>query len=296
MQVGPLRFQTIAVATDLSEGSSLAFRYAQTVAHQHRSTLVLVHVIDPINYAFPKGVPSSFTSDQFAREEMRRMEQETLRRGIVVHSVIESGIICERIVQTLVDHHADLLILGTKAKTGAGRMALGTVARQLLAKAPCPILAVPCDADAALHWAGQWRRVLAGTDFSVTSLSALDLAQHITYRQLIVLHVAASSNEHACSEQLERLRFLAPFNESHTIPVNHLVVPGKPEEVIAEYARTFDVDLVVLGSRTKELSAEEFAGSTVLQVISNVSCPVLCVPPARTTTAADMVQENALAC
>ncbi len=31
MQVGPLRFQTIAVATDLSEGSSLAFRYAQAI-------------------------------------------------------------------------------------------------------------------------------------------------------------------------------------------------------------------------------------------------------------------------
>jgi nucleotide-binding universal stress UspA family protein len=76
----------------------------------------------------------------------------------------------------------------------------------------------------------------------------------------------------------ERLRFLAPFNESHTVPVEHLVDSGSAGKQIAEYAERFGSDLVVLGSPENELGEEDFATSTVLQVISKVKCPVLCLP------------------
>jgi hypothetical protein len=43
---------------------------------------------------------------------------------------------------------------------------------------------------------------------------------------------------------MERLRFLAPFNESHTVPVEHIVASGSAGKVIAEYAEKFGADLV----------------------------------------------------
>ena len=70
----------------------------------------------------------------------------TIALGIPVHSVLESGIVSQRILQAVSDHHADLLVLGTRAKTEAGCVALGTVARQLLAKSRCPIPTVCPDA------------------------------------------------------------------------------------------------------------------------------------------------------
>lgn len=278
MRTDALKFRTIVVATDLSEAASFALRYAQAIAHQQESTLVIVHVIDPVGYAFPSGTPDVLAADHAAREELRRIEEDTLRRGIEVHSVIESGIICDCILQTLVDHGADLLVLGTRAKTEAGRVALGTVARQLLAKAPCSILTVSPDADASLSWAGRWRRVLAATDFSAASLAALALAESIVHEQLLVLHAASGADEDTRARCLERLRFLAPFNASHTVPVNHIVESGDAGDLIAKRTRSFDAELVVLGSPDKELSAEDFPTSTILQVVSHVSCPVLCVP------------------
>jgi nucleotide-binding universal stress UspA family protein len=131
-----LKFKTIAVATDLADPSSAALRYAQTMARMYRSTLVVVHVIDPLAYAFPEGAPSFLAANQSAVVELRKIEEECVVLGIPVRSVVESGVVCDRILEALKDN-ADLLVLGTRAGTAARRAALGTVARQLLARSRC---------------------------------------------------------------------------------------------------------------------------------------------------------------
>ena len=113
-----LQFNTILVATDLSEAGSTALRYAQAIALMHKSVLVVVHVIDPVSYAFPEGVPNSATADQAARDELKGIEEETRRQGIPIHSVVETGVVYERILQAVRDHNADLLVVGTRAKIG----------------------------------------------------------------------------------------------------------------------------------------------------------------------------------
>ena len=73
-------FETIVVATDLSQKSSSTLRYAQGIALQHGAKLVLVHVIDPIGYAFPTGVPSALSIDQTAHEKLNRVEEQLRAR------------------------------------------------------------------------------------------------------------------------------------------------------------------------------------------------------------------------
>ena len=297
MQTNKLKFGTIVVATDLSGAGSTALRYAQGIARQHLATLVVVHVIDPVGYAFPEEAPEFAAADQAARDELRSIEDETRREGIAVHSVMATGVIYERILQTALDHDADLLVLGTRARTGIGRAALGTVARQLLARAQSPVLTVPADAEACLPWAGRWRRVLIATNFSTASLTALGCAQGIAHEQLVVLHVPGNNDEHESRRFLEWLRLLAPLDESHTVPVEHVVQSGNAIGLIAENARKFGADLVVLGSPENELAEEDFHSSTVLQVISRVTCPVLCVPaPERAKHGMEAVQALCYRC
>ena len=291
MSPNTLQFKTIAVAIDLTESASAALRYAQAMARMYDSTLVLVHVIDPLAYAFPNGAPSLLNANTAAAAELKRIEEETSALGIPVHSVIESGIVCERILQAMSEHHAELLLLGTRAKTEAGRVALGTVARQLLARSRCPIMTISPDALNSLPWAGCWRRVLAATDFSPASVRALQCAHQVALRQLVLLHVPRGENSNEDLRYLERLRFLAPFNESHTVPVEHIVASGSAGKVIAEYAEKFAADLVVLGSPENELAEEDFATSTVLQVISKVKCPVLCLPFVKNARPAGLTNE-----
>ena len=132
------------------------------------------------------------------------------------------------------------------------------------------------------------------TDFSDASLDALDRAQAIVGSQLVVLHVTDDRPVRRIGRQLEQLRFLAPFNESHTVPVEHIVTAGEAGQVIAEQADRLHADLIVLGSPIDELRDEDFETSTVLQVISNVSCPVLCVPSARDASVASVAEMSSL--
>ena len=277
------QFATIAVATDLSDSSSAALRYAQSIARTYASTLVIIHVIDPLAYAFPDGAPQFLAANTAAREELNRMEDDARSQGITVHSIVESGVVCERILQSVHGHRADLLILGTRGSTEAGRVALGSIARQLLARAHFPIMTISPEAAMAMPWAGRCRRVLAATDFSPASIAGIHFAHQVVLRQLIALHVARGENEQGHWHCMDKLRYLAPIDESHTVPVEHIVVSGDAGEQIAEYATKLGVDLVVLGSPVNVLADEDLYTSTVLQVISKVACPVLCVPHASTS-------------
>jgi nucleotide-binding universal stress UspA family protein len=288
-----LKFRTIAVATDLSHPASGALRYAQAMARMYKSTLVVVHVIDPLAYAFPEGAPVFLAANQAAAAELKKIEEETSALGIPVHSVMESGTVCDRILEAIKDYHADLLVLGTRAKTEAGRVALGTVVRQLLAKSRCPILTVSSDAAKSLPWAGCWGRVLAATDFSPASIRALHCAHQVALRQLILLHVRQGEPKPGFAHPRERLRFLAPFNESHTVPVEHIIEDGDAADLIYRYAEKFAVDLLVLGSPDRELAEADFPSSTVLQVISKVRCPVLCLPVESNASAVELHHDGA---
>src|SRR6201996_8867492 len=179
-------FKTIVAAIDFSEESSAALRCAQELARQRHAMLLLIHVIDPVGYAFPDGAPADMNQDRAARDELARIEGEVKKQGIPVHSRVETGVVCERILLSLRDHKAALLVLGTKAITGAGRAALGAVTRQLLTHTPCPILTVaPDDAETPREF-GHWENVLAATDFSAASIGALHYAQRVAGRHLIV--------------------------------------------------------------------------------------------------------------
>ena len=279
-----LKFGTIAVATDLSDTAFAALRYAQTMARIYPSRLVVVHVIDPLHLA----------ANQAAAAELKKIEEETSALGIPVHSVIESGVVCDRICLAVKAHNADLLILGIGAKSETGRVALGTVARQLLARSRCPILIISPDAAKSLPWTCCWGRVLAATDFSLASIRTLQCAHQVALRQLILLHVPEGERVAESAHCREWLRFLAPLGESDTVPVEHIVEVGNAADLIYQYAEKFAVDLLVLGSPTRELAEEDFHSSTVLQVISKVRCPVLCMPIQLDPSAAKPSPENAM--
>jgi nucleotide-binding universal stress UspA family protein len=272
-------FATILVATDFSATATAALRYAQALAKLKQAKLVLVHVIDPVGYAFPEGTPAAVSADATARAELAEIEAHTRAQGIQVHSVIETGVICDRILQTVRDHKATLLILGTQATTGAGRAALGAVARQLLVHSPCPILTVTPEAEAQIETAGHWKHVLISTDFSPSSLSALACAQHIAQHQLTVMHTTYCGKHLECPNCMKRLRILSARNESKSASMELFVTAGDPAKRIEEAAQQSHIDLIVLGTPSKELAPGDLANSTIMKVISTAHCPVLIVPP-----------------
>ena len=137
--------------------------------------------------------------------------------------------------------------------------------------------------------------MLAATDFSLASLSALHYAQRVAGGHLIVLHSARCGRHEDCPNCLERLRFLAPFNESHTIPVDHLVTGGDPVATIVEANKKLRPDLIVMGAPSPAHQEHDLEHSTVARVIAGVSVPVLIVPESRERYADELIAEVATA-
>jgi nucleotide-binding universal stress UspA family protein len=268
-------FNKIVYVGDLSGEASYGLRYAQQLAHERHAELVLVHSLDPIVYA----LPGAALRDGAANAELTAMEHDPQRHAANHDSFVQREQICAEILGEARRHSASLLILGTAARTAAGSMALATMARLLLADMPCSILTIPTPAESAPLPRWLWQNVIAATDFSDAGIAALDVAQRIAMRGLVVLHSTQCGKEQQCSLCMTRLRMLAPFNESHTLPVEHLVASDVVTEAIASVAQRVHPDLLVLGAPTVGIDSDRLDDSTVYRAIVESHCPVLLVPP-----------------
>ena len=268
-------FKKIVYVGDLSGEPSYGLRYTQQLARERHAELVLVHSLDPMVYA----LPGTKLRDGAAKAELTAMEHDPQRHGANHESLVQREQICAEILGEAKRHSASLLILSTAGRTAAGSMALATMARLLLADTPCSILTIPtpAESDALPRWL--WQNVIAATDFSDAGIAALDIAQRIAGQGLVVLHSTQCGKEQECSHCMTRLRLLAPFNESHTLPVEHVVTSGAVTTGIASVARRVHPDLLVLGAPHVAIDSGHLDNSTVYRAIIESHCPVLLVPP-----------------
>jgi nucleotide-binding universal stress UspA family protein len=268
-------FRKLVYVGDLSGDASYGLRYAQKLAHEYKAELVVVHSLDPMVYA----LPGAELLDGTASTELAAMSHDPQRHGVNHDSFVQREQICTEILEEARRHSASLLILGTLGRTEAGSLALATMARLLMADTPCSILTVPTAAESTALPRWLWERVIAATDFSPAGIAALDLAQRIARRGLVVLHSTECGKEQQCHHCMAQLRLLAPFNESHTLPVEHLVATGEVTAAIASLVERVHPDLLVLGAPAVGIDSSHLGDSTVYRAIVESRCPVLLVPP-----------------
>jgi len=143
-----LPIRTILHATDFSENSALAFQLACSLARDYGARLHVLHVarqpaVTPIGEFLPP-VPERYEKELtaqlcglHARESTVHMEPR-----LIFADGVASGIL--RMAQQL---QPDLIVLGTHGRTGLGRLLMGSVAEQVVRKAPRPVLTVKTTAS-----------------------------------------------------------------------------------------------------------------------------------------------------
>jgi nucleotide-binding universal stress UspA family protein len=267
-------FNKIVYVGDVLEADSFGLRYAQKLAHEHQAELVVVHSLDPVVYA----LPGTALGNPAADAELTAMDRDPHRHGANHDSFVQREQVCAEILAEAKRCSASLVILGTLGRTTAGSVALATVARLLMADAPCAILTVPTPAEPTALPRYLWEKVVAATDFSAAGIAAVDLAQRIARRELVVLHSTQCGKELECCHCMARLRLLAPFNQSHTLPVEHLVASGEITAAIESLADKMHPDLLVLGAPAVGIDSSHLNDSTVYHAIAESRCPVLLVP------------------
>ena len=142
--VGSSPFRNVLLLTDFSACSDTAFVWATELSRANDAMLSVLHVVvpDTLTYMTPDSPAAALeTQETWAREQMRRVEASLAR----LHH--ETAVVIGSDLWPAVEPRArqlgtDLIVLGTHGRTGLRRLLTGSVAEEVLRKAPCPVLAL----------------------------------------------------------------------------------------------------------------------------------------------------------
>lgn len=136
------------VAVDADEPSARAARFVPTVMTPG-AELTLVHAYDvPLEYAVFPGLTTKErkhyqqTFKASAERRLRALQRELATLGVPYHLVMENGGSRSIVLEFVDDQGADLLALGTRARSGVAFALLGSVATDLIREAKCDVLVV----------------------------------------------------------------------------------------------------------------------------------------------------------
>ena len=137
-----LAIKTILHPTDFSEPAAFAFRLACTLARDYGSRLVVLHVAEPPMAFAGEGVlmlPAAVDL-QPLRERLQQLRPGDPKVPLD-HMLVEGAAVHE-ILRVAEETKCDMIVIGTHGRTGLGRLLMGSVAEQVVRRAPCPVITV----------------------------------------------------------------------------------------------------------------------------------------------------------
>jgi nucleotide-binding universal stress UspA family protein len=293
--------RSILCSVDFSDQSQHALRWAVALAARHQSRLTVVTAVDPL---LANAAKVRFGADLVKTETAPALQEfvgavtpaSSAPRPALMAKV---GDPADVILDTAAREHADLIVMGTQGLGGIRKLLLGSTTEHVLRRTDTPVLVVPMGASEAvtLEPAGAQlhiNRVLAPTDFSPTSLAALDWAAMLAQENqapLVMAHVvsplavapqwrpyvedADEARVREASAQLDKLSARLPAAQPREIVVSL----GRPADAIASIADERDAGLIVMGLTGTE-DASTRPGSIAYRVLTLSRVPVLVVPGA----------------
>ena len=151
------KLSRILVAIDGSKASFDSADYAIMLAKQHNSQLILLHVLHPVEYYsslqfFQVQQPqdSRVLIEQAKKEAnkwfddiKKKIEENSLEKQIKIETtIIVSTTIVDSILDYAEDNDIDLIVIGTRGRSGIKKLLLGSTASGVVTYSSCPVTVV----------------------------------------------------------------------------------------------------------------------------------------------------------
>jgi nucleotide-binding universal stress UspA family protein len=292
----------ILFATDGSRGAEVAEAYARALAASWGATLTAMNVLELAPGLNPKYPVNELYLGELMKQAMRGLAEVKGRataRGISVETRIPTGIPSEEVLAAAETEDADLIVVGTRGRTGLAHVLLGSTAERIIRRAPCPVLAVRTEGSMADQDGSPGGdppvldRLLVPIDFSDCSIDALEYAVGVAQRaksSLTLLHVLEPvsygldftlphlpEREQLRDAIVTRLSGLVSALDSAQVRSDYLVRGGLPIDSILDAARTQSADMIVMGTHGRRGLSHALSGSVAESVLRKARCPVLTV-------------------
>ena len=285
---GPMR---VLLAQDGSAGADLAAGLVAALTWPRDSIVRLVGVLEADLPPFPDrridGDPAPVDPGLGLDAMLEAAALPLERQDVKIERKVLRGRPATAIAEEAAAFEADLIITGTRGRRFISSLLVGSVASEVVDRAPCPVLVAR---------AATIRRVLLATDGSPASSAATEvLARWPIFREarVRVLSVATTApwnaprnaslrgtDEVDVPEDAEH-REIAGSAASRLIDagVNAVaeVRAGDPATSIVDIARSQSVDLIVVGSRGRTGLKRTLLGSVARAVLYSADASVLIV-------------------
>jgi len=288
--------QPIVVGLDFSAGSEAALLRAADLAERLHARLHLVHAAATMRVEHGDAL---FDDTVHSVERRTREFVEEALGSTEAFDVIGPEVVVRRgeaaadaLVRYARQVGAGLVVVGTHGLRGVRRFLMGSVAEEVVRRAPCPVLTVP---NAAARTApGPSAPVLVPVDFSDVNREAVSAAQliasqfaapvelvHIVERTgpypdfynnipgLLTFHDTVSDSEERAEPYLRR------FGEDVGGVSGYHVRRGRPDRAIAEVAEETDAGLIVMATHGLTGLDHALIGSVTERTLRRAPCPVL---------------------
>ncbi len=278
-----MHIKRILAPTDFSDLATRSLEYAVELAMRTGAELVVM-------YADPFLPPPHFTSDQMdelvatldrhrvaAGKELEAYAAQNVTSGVPMRTMVVEGTPASAIVKTADEVDVDVIVMGTHGRTGFNRFLLGSVTERVLHETRRPLLTVR-ESTAPASSAPTRPRILCPVNFSDAAHAAIDAAisfANLLDADLMVLHVAEDDSE-ASRALVDKAKRWAPPDSLRTT-ADTILLEGDAAEMVIDYAREHDVDLIVLGATHRAFGDTSVLGTTAVRVTRHAQIPVLTV-------------------
>ena len=296
--------RTIIVPLDGSELAQLALPVASALARAGPSRLVLVRATSSLDPAVPSHAEShllAIAQEQnernVARGALSQVRSRLTHAGLDSETVVVGGPPAQVILDAAVIQGADLIVMTTHGESGFQRWMYGSVAEDVLRRAPMPVLLVPRTATAAwpasqppsvlilLDGSPLAERVLAPAGAVAAALGArvrllriLEPPPVSTYAHMPQLAVTLRAQERDLGRQyLDGLRGRLPDGLA-SVETQAALGHG-PASAIHQIAVAEQFDLIALASHGRGGLSRMLLGSVAAELVQRATIPLLIVGP-----------------
>jgi nucleotide-binding universal stress UspA family protein len=224
-------------------------------------------------------------AEKETKEDAGRLNEQL--QSVEHEVVIGEGNLLEVLSNVIQQKEIDLVVVGTRGRTGFGKTLLGSVAEQILRQSPCPVLTIGPHVN---PWSDEYVKMHEilyasdlATDTPVAAPYAISLAQE-NQAHLVLLHVIEDPKAGDLVDSPEvvdlKERKLKQFVTEQVglwCEPTCIVEQGPAAEKILDVAKRRHTDLIVLGARPAKGLATHLNMGTVHKVVSQAKCPVLTV-------------------
>ncbi len=250
--------KTILYTTDYSKNSVAALKYAKSLAEKLKYRLVVCHVFD-----YPTILGSTALSEPFPdlendalkthRTKLEQFCQENLGAIWKVPNIqlqpVEHKSVVKGILSTATEWHAQMIVVGIKGESALSEIVMGSTTKNLIEKAPCPILAIPADAShLSLH------TLVYATDFEEEDVYAIrklsELAQAFN-AEIKVVHIV-TEDEYEGETQMEWFKEMLEEKVTYGEIEFKLLFSDDIFESLRVYLGDVNADMVVMLEREQK--------------------------------------------